>query len=81
MRIKALNELRSGEGGKITQINGGVGMVNRLAALDIRPGTIITKLNSGLMQGPVTIEVNRTQIAIGFGMAARILVEVEDSDQ
>jgi Fe2+ transport system protein FeoA len=29
----------------------------------------------------VTIEVNRTQIAIGFGMAARILVEVEDSAQ
>jgi ferrous iron transport protein A len=81
MWIKALNELRSGEGGKIIRINGGVGMVNRLAALDIRPETRITKLNSGYMQGPVTIEVNRTQIAIGFGMATRILVEVEDSDQ
>ena len=81
MQIKCLNDLRSGEDGKITQINGGVGMVNRLAALGVRPGTRITKLNSGLMQGPVTVEVNRTQIAIGFGMAARILVEVEDSDQ
>ena len=81
MRTKTLNELGSGEGGTITRINGGVGMVNRLAAMDIRPGSIITKLNSGLMNGPVTIEVNRTQIAIGFGMATRILVEVEDSDQ
>jgi len=81
MQIKSLNELRSGEGGRIAQINGGSGMVNRLAALDIRPGTRITKLNSGFMQGPVTIEVNRTQIAIGFGMAARVLVQVEDSAQ
>lgn len=81
MRTKTLNDLGAGEGGKIIRIIGGVGMVNRLAAMDIRPGTIITKLNSGLMQGPVTVEVNRTQIAIGFGMAARILVEVEDSKQ
>jgi len=81
MQIKSLNDLRSGEGGKIIQIKGGQGIVHRLAALDIRPGTRITKLNSGFMQGPVTIEVNRTQIAIGFGMAARVLVQVEDSAQ
>ena len=81
MRTKTLNDLGAGEGGTIIRINGGVGMVNRLAAMDIRPGTIITKLNSGLMQGPVTTEVNRTQIAIGFGIASRILVEVEDSKQ
>ena len=56
-------------------------MVDRLAALNVRPGTRIIKLNAGFMQGPVTIEVNRTQIAIGFGMAARMLVEVEDSAQ
>jgi ferrous iron transport protein A len=79
MQIKNLKDLRSGEGGRITQIDGGRGMVNRLAALDIRPGRRITKLNSGFMHGPVTIEVDRTQIAIGFGMAAKILVEVEDS--
>jgi len=81
MRTKILNELGAGEGGTIIRINGGVGMVNRLAAMDIRPGTKIRKLNSGLMNGPVTIEVNRTQIAIGFGIATRILVEVEDSKQ
>ena len=36
------------------------------------------KLSAGVM-GPVTVEVNRIQIAIGFGMAKRILVAVEDS--
>jgi Fe2+ transport system protein FeoA len=33
------------------------------------------------MCGPVTIEVDRAQIAIGFGMAKRILIEVEDTAQ
>ena len=79
MSIKNLIDLRSGESGRIAQIDGGHGMVNRLAALDIRPGRRITKLNSGFMHRPVTIEVDRTQVAIGFGMAKRIMVEVEDS--
>jgi len=53
-------------------------MVNRLTALNVRPGSMITKLNDGFMRGPVTIELDRTQIAIGFGIAARILVAVEE---
>ena len=79
--IKNLRDLSPGESGKISKIDGGHGMVNRLAALDIRPGKRIIKLNSGFMRGPVTIEVDRTQVAIGFGMARGILVEVEDAAQ
>lgn len=78
MQIRSLNELRPGQGGTISQINGGRGMVNRLTALNVRPGSMITKLNDGFMRGPVTIELDRTQIAIGFGIAARILVAVEE---
>ena len=81
MPMKNLTDLRAGESGRIVQIDGGHGMVNRLAALDIRLGKRITKLNSGFMHGPVTIEIDRTQVAIGFGMAKRISVEVEDTDQ
>jgi len=79
MKIKILKDLKSGETGKMTQIDGGYNMISRLAALDIRLGSSIKKLNAGVMGGPVTIEVNRTQIAIGFGMTKRILVAVEDS--
>lgn len=81
MQIKTLNDLKTGEGGKITQISGGHGMVDRLASLDIRPGKKITKLNSAFLRGPVTIEVDRTRLAIGFGMAKRILVETGDNGQ
>lgn len=81
MKIKILKDLKSGESGKITQIDGRHNMVSRLAALDIRLGSSIKKLSAGVMGGPVTIEVNRTQIAIGFGMAKKILVAVEDSSK
>ena len=79
MQIKALKDLKPGEGCGIGQSDGGRGMVNRLAALGIRPGRRITKLSSGFMHGPVTIEIDRTQVAIGFGMAKKILIEVEDA--
>jgi len=81
MQIRTLEDLKPGEGGRIAKIDGGHGMVGRLAALGIRPGRRITKLSSGFMRGPVTIEVDRAQMAIGFGMAKRIRVEVEDTTQ
>ena len=81
MQIKTLEDLKAGEGGRIAQIDGGHGMVGRLAALGIRPGRRITKLSSGFMRGPVTIEIDRAQMAVGFGMAKRIIVEIEDTAQ
>ena len=52
-------------------------MVSRLNALGIRPGRRITKVSSMFMRGPVTVRVRQSQIASGFGMANRILVEVD----
>lgn len=51
-------------------------MINRLSALGIRPGKRVTKVSSMFMRGPVTIQVGNAQVAIGFGMAKRILVEL-----
>ena len=70
-----LAQMRTGQSGVVVQIKGGHGLVNRLNSLGLRPGKRITKTSSMIMRGPVTIEVDRTQIAIGFGMADRIIVE------
>ncbi len=67
----------SGQSGRVMQIDGGIGMVNRLNALGIRPGKKITKVSSMMMRGPVTVQLGGTRLAIGFGMANRILVEIE----
>lgn len=70
--------MRAGESGVVVQVQGGHGVVNRLSALGIIPGKRITKISSVLMRGPVIVEVDRTQIAIGFGMATRILVQLDN---
>ena len=70
-----LARMQPGQSGIVVQIQGGHGMINRLSALGIIPGKRITKISSMLMRGPVTIEVDRVQVAIGFGMASKIIVE------
>ena len=72
---KALSRMQTGQSGIVVQIQGGHGMVNRLSALGIRPGKRVTKISGGFARGPVTVQVDRAQVAIGFGMASRILVE------
>ena len=71
-----LSRMEAGQSGTVAQIEGGHGMVNRLNALGIRTGKKITKVSSMFMRGPVTIQVGNTQIAIGFGMAKRIIVSL-----
>jgi len=72
-----LVRMQTGQSGIVVQIQGGYGLVNRLSALGIRPGKRITKISSMFMRGPVTIQVDRAQVAIGFGMASRIIVELD----
>ena len=69
--------MQTGQSGIVVQVQGGHGLVNRLSSLGIRPGKRITKISSMIMRGPVTIEVDRAQVAIGFGMARRIIVELD----
>jgi ferrous iron transport protein A len=71
-----LAQMRSGQSGVVIQIQGGHGVVRRLNALGIVPGKRVTKISSMLMRGPVTVEVDRVRIAIGFGMVGKIIVAV-----
>lgn len=71
-----LRQMRPGQSGKIVEIQGGHGLFNRLSAIGIRPGQKITKISSMLMRGPVTIQVGNAQMALGFGMTNKIIVEL-----
>jgi len=76
-KLVTLRQMQSGQNGEVVQIQGGYRLVSRLSALGIRPGRRITKVSSMLMQGPVTIQSGNTQLAIGFGMANKIVVELD----
>ena len=73
----SLVEMHIGMTGKIAEIQGGQGMVRRLETLGVRTGKEIKKLSSQLMRGPILLQVGNTQVGIGFGMARKILVEVD----
>jgi len=71
-----LTMMKAGQRGRIVEIQGGPGMVNRLSSLGVRQGKHITKISSMVMRGPVTIQIGRTQVAMGFGIAGRVILEV-----
>jgi Fe2+ transport system protein FeoA len=55
--------------GVVHDIQGGYGITKNLKSIGITPGKKIT---------PITIEMDKVQVVIGFGMASRIMVKVED---
>ena len=76
-KLVTLRQMQSGQTGKVAQVQGGYGLISRLNALGIRPNKRITKVSSMFMRGPVTIQLDNTHIAIGFGMANKIIVELD----
>jgi Fe2+ transport system protein FeoA len=51
--------------------------IKRLTDLGLTPGTDVTVVKSAPFNGPLEITVRGSRLAIGRGMASRILVEVE----
>ena len=68
--------MEAGQSGTVIEIQGGRGLIDRLSALGIRPGQRVTKVSSMFMRGPVTIQIGNAQVAIGFGMANKIIVRL-----
>ena len=70
-----LTQLKAGEKAVFKGVAGGWGIKNKLEAMGITPEAVITKISAQLMHGPVIIKAGETELAIGFGMAKRIIVE------
>uniref|UniRef100_A0A7J3ZKA7 Ferrous iron transport protein A n=1 Tax=Fervidicoccus fontis TaxID=683846 RepID=A0A7J3ZKA7_9CREN len=68
-----LASLPQGARARIVSINAGCGLVQRLMQMGLFPGTIVEVLENS--RGPILIQVEGSRIAIGRGMASKILVE------
>lgn len=75
-----LVDMKNGQIGFVVQISGGTGVLSKLEALGIRVGTKVVKKSALIARGPVIVGVAGTEIAMGYGMAAKIYVEV-DADE
>jgi len=69
--------MQPGEAGIVKEIQGGQGFIRKLQSMGVRPDKKITKVSSHFWRGPQTIDVDNLQVAIGFGMAKRILIQVD----
>ena len=72
-----LTQLEEGKSGRIVLISGGHGLIRRLESLGIRVGKKVTKVSAQFMRGPVTVRIDGFQVALGFGMARKILVGIK----
>ena len=76
VEIIHLTKLKAKQKAVVIDIQGGDEVSKRLGALGIRPGRELTMISSHFWRGPVSVIAGKTKIAIGHGMAHKIMVEV-----
>jgi len=69
--------MKGNQKGKVVEISGGAGIKHRMLSMGLYPGKEITKLSHFALRGPVTIKLGRSVIALGHGVASKIIVESE----
>lgn len=69
--LTMLTQLRTGEMARIAAIGGGRGLRQKLFLRGLSEGKVVRVISN---YGPVTIEVDRSVVTIGRGMAQKIMV-------
>lgn len=70
--VLPLSALDPGLPARVTRIEAGCGLVGRLAALGLVPGTAVEVISAN--GGPLVLSVLGSRLMIGRGMAAKVLV-------
>ena len=71
----SLADLPQGEKCTVVLAAGGHGMVRRLAEMGLTPGTEVRVVRSAPMHGPIEVSVRGVSLALGRGIAVRVLVK------
>jgi Fe2+ transport system protein FeoA len=77
MSEASLTRVKKGIKVRIVKVVAGTITLLRLSSLGLRPGVTITKISSFAMKGPVTLRVGRATLALGHGMAEKIIVDAD----
>jgi ferrous iron transport protein A len=72
----ALIDLKQGQKGIIVSVLGGRGVTQRLTDMGLTPGTEFKMVRKGRLC-PVEISVRGSKLALGCGVASKILVKVK----
>jgi Fe2+ transport system protein FeoA len=71
--IMPLGMVRPGEVATVVGLNGGMGLCRKLADMGLTPGVSLKVVHSQ-GRGPILIDVRGSRIALGFGVAQKVVV-------
>jgi ferrous iron transport protein A len=71
----SLTQLKKGSKARIVEFIGGKEVTHRLMMMGLRPGEQLVKLSAFALRGPVTVRIGHTTLALGHGMAEKVIVE------
>lgn len=77
MKRIALTQLGPDRKARISDIAGGGNLRSKLMHMGVYKGREVTKLSHIGLRGPVVIRVGRGILALGHGVAAKVIVETE----
>jgi ferrous iron transport protein A len=75
VRIMTLMQATTGQTVRIKRIEGGVGFEHKLRQLGLFPGDSARVLRHAPLGGPILVEIEGRSIALGRGVASRVIVE------
>jgi ferrous iron transport protein A len=75
-----LGNLETGKKAFVISICGGRGAAGRLGAMGIRPGVVLKKITGQPFGGPIVVQAAHSRVALGYGMAKKVLVEIDDRE-
>jgi ferrous iron transport protein A len=70
-----ITQIADGETVRIIETHGGQAALQKLHSIGIVPGKKVGKVSSSMMKGPIVLNIGTMQVAIGHGMAKKIIVE------
>ena len=70
-----LTDLAAERPARVRELRGGHAQKQRLDAMGIALGSVLVKQSSFFTRGPVVLEVGQTRIALGRGVASKVIVE------
>ncbi len=76
MKEITLAQLAPGQKAKIVKIAGGKGLHSRLMSMGVYSGREIVKFSHIGLRGPVVVKIGRSIIALGHGIAEKVIVAI-----
>ena len=76
--MKTLLDMRVGESAVVIKMSGGFHMQVQLKNLGFHEGVTVTLVKKSVIGGPLMVAVNGSNVAIGRGIASKILISPVD---